>query len=42
MKSNLKLDKNNVDGFIGESQPLRYLENKNSDEQKLEDLACPC
>ena len=40
MKSNLVLDKNNVDGFIGNTIPLRYLENKNSDEHTLEQLAC--
>ena len=40
MKSNLILDKNNVDGFIGNTQPLRYLQNKNADEQTLENLAC--
>jgi len=40
MKSNLILDKNNVGGFIGKTQPLRYLQNKNADEQTLEDLAC--
>ena len=40
MKSNLVLDKNNVDGFIGNTIPLRYLENKNSDELTLEQLAC--
>ena len=39
MKSNLVLDKNNVEGFIGSKQPLRYLTDKNIDEQKLEDLA---
>ena len=39
MKSNLVLDKNNVDGFIGNTIPLRYLENKNSDEHTLEQLA---
>jgi indoleamine 2,3-dioxygenase len=39
MKSNLVLDINNVEGFIGSKQPLRYLTDKNIDEQKLEDLA---
>lgn len=39
MKSNLVLDKNNVEGFIGSKHPLRYLTDKNIDEQKLEDLA---
>ena len=40
MKSNLSLDKQNVIGFIGSDQPLRYLNDKNQDEQILEDLAC--
>ena len=40
MNSNLTLDKKNVDGFIGEILPLRYLDNKNSDELTLENLAC--
>ena len=40
MKSNLSLDKQNVFGFIGSDQPLRYLNDKNQDEQILEDLAC--
>ena len=40
MKSNLSLDKENVLGFIGSDQPLRYLNDKNQDEQILEDLAC--
>ena len=40
MKSNLSLDKENVHGFIGSEQPLRYLNDKNQDEQNLEDLAC--
>ena len=39
MKSNLVLDINNVEGFIGSKQPLRYLTDKNQDEQTLEDLA---
>ena len=39
MKSNLVLDINNVEGFIGSKHPLRYLTDKNIDEQKLEDLA---
>ncbi len=39
MQSNLFLDKANVQGFIGSEQPLRYLQNKNNDEQILEDLA---
>lgn len=39
MKSNLVLDNNNVEGFIGSKQPLRYLTDKNKDEQILEDLA---
>ena len=39
MKSNLVLDINNVEGFIGSKQPLRYLTDKNKDEQTLEDLA---
>ena len=40
MKSNLSLDKENVHGFISSEQPLRYLNDKNQDEQILEDLAC--
>ena len=40
MKSNLSLDKENVLGFISSQQPLRYLNDKNQDEQILEDLAC--
>ena len=40
MKSNLSLDKENVLGFISSDQPLRYLNDKNQDEQILEDLAC--
>ena len=40
MKSNLSLDKENVNGFISSEQPLRYLNDKNQDEQILEDLAC--
>ena len=40
MKSNLTLDNKNVDGFIGETLPLRYLDNKNLDEVTLENLAC--
>ena len=40
MKSNLSLDKENVFGFISSDQPLRYLNDKNQDEQILEDLAC--
>ena len=40
MLSNLHLDKKNVYGFISSDQPLRYLQNKNKDEQILEDLAC--
>ena len=40
MKSNLSLDKENVLGFIGSDQPLRYLNDKNQDEGLLEDLAC--
>ena len=40
MKSNLSLDKENVHGFISSAQPLRYLSDKNQDEQKLEHLAC--
>ena len=40
MKSNLSLDKENVLGFISSEQPLRYLNDKNQDEQILEDLAC--
>ena len=40
MKSNLSLDKENVQGFISSEQPLRYLNDKNQDEQILEDLAC--
>jgi len=28
MQSNLKLDKNSVAGFLGDYEPLRYLENK--------------
>jgi len=40
MKSNLSLDKENVLGFIGSDQPLRYLNDKNQDEQILENLAC--
>ena len=40
MKSNLSLDKENVLGFISSDQPLRYLSDKNQDEQILEDLAC--
>jgi len=40
MKSNLSLDKGNVHGFISSEQPLRYLNDKNQDEQILEDLAC--
>ena len=39
MQSNLFLDKANVQSFIGSEQPLRYLQNKNNDEQILEDLA---
>ena len=40
MKSNLSLDKKNVHGFISSDQPLRYLNDKNQDEQILENLAC--
>ena len=40
MISNLSLDKENVLGFISSDQPLRYLNDKNQDEQILEDLAC--
>ena len=40
MQSNLSLDKENVLGFIGSDQPLRYLNDKNQDEELLEDLAC--
>ena len=40
MESNLSLDKKNVLGFISSDQPLRYLNNKNQDEQILEHLAC--
>ena len=40
MKSNLSLDKENIHGFISSEQPLRYLNDKNQDEQNLEDLAC--
>ena len=40
MKSNLSLDKQSVFGFISSDQPLRYLNDKNQDEQILEDLAC--
>ena len=40
MKSNLSLDKENVLGFISPEQPLRYLTDKNQDEQILEDLSC--
>ena len=40
MKSNLSLDKENVHGFISSEQPLKYLNDKNQDEQILEDLAC--
>ena len=40
MHSNLNLDKQNVFGFISSDQPLRYLLNKNKDEQILENLAC--
>ncbi len=40
MKSNLSLDKENVHGFISSEQPLRYLNDKNQDEQILENLAC--
>ena len=40
MKSNLSLDKENIHGFISSEQPLRYLDDKNQDEQILEDLAC--
>ena len=40
MKSNLSLDKENIHGFISSEQPLRYLNDKNQDEQILEDLAC--
>ena len=40
MKSNLSLDKENVHGFISSDQPLRYLNDKNQDEQILENLAC--
>ena len=40
MLSNMVLDKNNVNGFISSDEPLRYLVNKNEDEQILEDLAC--
>ena len=40
MLSNLVLDKNNVNGFISSDEPLRYLSNKNEDEQILENLAC--
>ena len=40
MKSNLSLDKENVLGFISSDQPLRYLKDKNQDEQILENLAC--
>lgn len=39
MLSNLDLDKNNVSGFISSDEPLRYLVNKNEDEQILENLA---
>ena len=40
MKSNLSLDKENVHGFISSDQRLRYLNDKNQDEQILENLAC--
>ena len=40
MKSNLSLDKENVHGFISSQQPLKYLNDKNQDEQILEDLSC--
>ena len=40
MKSNLSLDKENVHGFISSDQPLRYLNDKNQDEQILENSAC--
>ena len=40
MLSNLDLDKNNVSGFISSDEPLRYLVNKNEDEQIIENLAC--
>ena len=40
MDSNLTLDKKNFQGFIVSNQPLRYLLNKNKDEQILENLAC--
>ena len=40
MISNLSLDKENVHGFISSDQPLRYLNDKNQDEQILENLAC--
>ena len=40
MKSNLSLDKENIHGFISSQQPLKYLNDKNQDEQILEDLAC--
>ena len=40
MNSNLSLDKENIYGFISSEQPLRYLNDKNQDEQILEDLAC--
>ena len=40
MQSNLSLDKENIHGFISSEQPLRYLNDKNQDEQILEDLAC--
>ena len=40
MDSNLTLDKKNFQGFIVSKQPLRYLLNKNKDEQILENLAC--
>ena len=39
MQSNLKLDKNSVAGFLGDYEPLRYLENKNKDEEILENLS---
>ena len=40
MHSNLNLDNQNVFGFISSNPPLRYLINKNKEEQILEDLAC--
>ena len=40
MLSHLQFDKENVHGFISSDQPLRYLNDKNQDEQILENLAC--